>query len=106
MLGISSTVDISAVTASSILSLSTLKLLGLADRNGSPVAYLRWQVRRHHGHCSAVVQLAPDMKDLWVAHATWDEYRGSGCQIDHLALEHPGHVAHEAYLDVYSIWGH
>jgi hypothetical protein len=35
--------------------------------------------RRHHGHCSAVVQVAPETEDLWVAHATWDEYRGGTC---------------------------
>lgn len=46
--------------------------------------------RRHHGHCSALVQVAPDLTDLWVAHATWDEYRGMLRIIKYFDMPLPG----------------
>jgi len=52
----------------------------------------RWRhdKRRHHGHCSALVQVAPDNKDLWVGHVTWDEYRGMTRQLKYLDMPLPG----------------
>ena len=52
--------------------------------------YFEVSDRRHHGHCSALVQMAPDMKDLWVAHATWDEYRGMLRIIKYFDMPLPG----------------
>jgi len=46
--------------------------------------------RRHHGHCSALVQLAPGFSDLWVTHATWDEYRGMLRIVKYLDMPLPG----------------
>ncbi|OLP96981.1 Phospholipase B-like protein B [Symbiodinium microadriaticum] len=46
--------------------------------------------RRHHGHCSALVQVAPNFEDLWVSHATWDEYRGMLRIIKYFDMPLPG----------------
>ena len=46
--------------------------------------------RRHHGHCSALVQVAPDFTDLWVTHATWDEYRGMLRIVKYFDMPLPG----------------
>lgn len=46
--------------------------------------------RRHSGHCSAMVQWAPDMGDLWVAHATWDSYRAMLRMVKYLDMPLPG----------------
>eukprot|EP00930_Biecheleria_cincta_P082293 TRINITY_DN72051_c0_g1_i1.p1 TRINITY_DN72051_c0_g1~~TRINITY_DN72051_c0_g1_i1.p1 ORF type:complete len:649 (-),score=69.04 TRINITY_DN72051_c0_g1_i1:139-2004(-) len=46
--------------------------------------------RRHSGHCSAMVQLAPDRRDLWVAHATWDSYRAMLRMVKYLDMPLPG----------------
>ena len=48
--------------------------------------------RRHHGHCSALVQVAPNLEDLWVSHATWDEYRGMLRIIKYFDMPLPGTV--------------
>jgi len=34
-----------------------------------------WETRvSHHGHCSAMVRLAPENADVFVGHTTWDDY--------------------------------
>lgn len=52
--------------------------------------YFEVSDRRHHEHCSAVVQVAPETEDLWVAHATWDEYRGMLRIIKYFDMPLPG----------------
>eukprot|EP00451_Oxyrrhis_marina_P009659 CAMPEP_0204320460 /NCGR_PEP_ID=MMETSP0469-20131031/7653_1 /ASSEMBLY_ACC=CAM_ASM_000384 /TAXON_ID=2969 /ORGANISM="Oxyrrhis marina" /LENGTH=672 /DNA_ID=CAMNT_0051301725 /DNA_START=27 /DNA_END=2045 /DNA_ORIENTATION=- len=34
----------------------------------------QWETLEKHGHCSALVRLAPNNGDLFVAHATWSPY--------------------------------
>lgn len=51
------------------------------------------QERRHHGHCSAVVQCGPGMSDLWVTHATWDEYRAMLRMVKYMDMPLPGVAA-------------
>jgi len=46
--------------------------------------------RRNHGHCSALVQVAPGNSDLWVGHVTWDEYRGMLRIVKYLDMPLPG----------------
>lgn len=54
---------------------------------------LTTQERRHHGHCSAVVQCGPGMSDLWVTHATWDEYRAMLRMVKYMDMPLPGVAA-------------
>jgi len=49
-----------------------------------------WKDRRHSGHCSALVQIAPNMSDLWAGHVTWDEYRGMLRVVKYLDMPLPG----------------
>jgi len=47
----------------------------------------------HHGHCSAVVRVAPEQSDIWVAHATWDNYRAMLRMVKYLDMPLPGVAA-------------
>ncbi|CAE8637957.1 unnamed protein product, partial [Polarella glacialis] len=52
-----------------------------------------YRSRRHHGHCSALIQLAPNLADLWVTHATWDSYRAMLRMVKYLDMPLPGVAA-------------
>jgi len=53
-------------TTSSAKHLSKAELAA-ADRD--------WEARvSHHGHCSAMVRVAPENKDIFMGHTTWDDY--------------------------------
>jgi hypothetical protein len=73
---------------------AALKAQGF-DMRDSPSSRRRKALphQRHRGHCSALVQCAPENADIYVAHATWDAYRSMIRVVKHLDMPLPGAIS-------------
>jgi len=72
---------------------AALQAQGHAFSEPSPRLGSRPAVRRHRGHCSALIQCAPGNTDLYVGHATWDSYRSMIRLVKHLDMPLPGSLS-------------
>jgi hypothetical protein len=58
-------------------------------------------IKKHHTHCSALVQLSPSGHELFVAHANWDTYRSMLRVVKYLDMPLPNATARRMSFDSY-----